>query len=78
MTRKEIISALVKLLTEAGLEREKAEALLRKAVKVARCKHSPIVNTLRGFANPGAHRDSKEFHLHLALQNVSTEIAKFN
>lgn len=70
--------ALVEILVEAGLEREGVETLMRKVVKMARRDHTPLVNTLRKCANPGAHMDSIEYHLHLALQNVNARIARLN
>lgn len=78
MNKKQKITALIEVLVDAGLEREKVEALMRKVEKMARRDHTPLVNTLRKCANPGGHSDSIEYHLHLALQNVNARIARLH
>ena len=78
MNKRQKITALIDVLVEAGLEREKVEKLMNKVVKMARSKHSSVAGILATFANPGGHSDSIEYHLHLAMQNVGARIARLH
>lgn len=63
---------LATLLTSAGIEAEKADGLVIKVAGIAQSKEIPVINALKEFADSGGHQDSINYHLHIALQNIST------
>ena len=63
---------LVTLLSKAGIEAEKADSLVIKVAGIAQSREIPVITALREFADSGANPDSINYHLHIALQNIST------
>jgi hypothetical protein len=65
------LNALINLLENAGMERDKADDLVMKATVIAQDKNIPVIKAVGDMANPGGHEDSVEYHLSIALRQIS-------
>jgi len=65
------LNALVEILNKAGIERDKADDLVMKVAGIAQENGTSVIKTLIEQADSGAHEDSIEYQLFIALQSVS-------
>jgi len=65
------LNTLVDILNNAGIERDRAEKHVTKMVEEAKTKGTSVIRALVDSANSGAHEDTIEFQLSIALKSIS-------
>lgn len=71
MIKVEELNSLVEILSKAGMDRDNADDLVIKAVRIAQDKKIPVLKALRKLSNPGGHVDFIERQLSMALREAS-------
>lgn len=65
------LNSLVGLLSKAGIGWDKADDLVIRALKKAQDEKIPVIKALGGLSSSDAHENSDEYHLYIALKEVS-------